>query len=73
MGRTDFLFARPSYLGGLASLMDIGGTLFLFNSFPKTAQADYWAIRSDWEMVGQDMKKATDLFAEELNEEEKAA
>lgn len=53
--RTGFLFARPSFLEGIARLLDFGNTLTEYNTSPSGEAADYYAMQSDWEMVGQDL------------------
>jgi hypothetical protein len=56
MGRTDFLFAMPSYWGGFAAGFDLGGTLVEFNDSASGAQADARALRSDWSALGDDFR-----------------
>lgn len=65
---TDYLFARPSFLEGVARIMDIGGTLNEYNLDSDGEVADAIAIWSDWAMVGQDMYYAIDLYESELPE-----
>lgn len=50
---SDFLFARPTLLEGLARILDWGGTLSEFN---RHAHADRVAIAMDWRMVGNDVR-----------------
>lgn len=68
MGRTDFLFARPSFLNGAARVFDIGGTLNVYNESPSTKIADLRALRSDWEVVGRDMRAAFNMFEKNHND-----
>jgi hypothetical protein len=65
MGDTTFLFARPSFLEGLARSIDLGATLDEYNQSVTPEQADLIAIRNDWEMVGED------IFVSLQNEGEK--
>ena len=58
MSRTDYLFACPGFLGGMASVLDLGATLVLYNDSPTTEEADAQAIKSDWEVVGNDIRAA---------------
>ncbi len=60
---TDFLYAHPSFIGGMAEAMDLGGTLFLFNESRTPEEADYYAMRSDWMAVGEDIRAAMERFA----------
>jgi len=55
---TYFLFARPSLLAGAAALMDFGNTLFVYNESTTPEQADYFAAKSDWVAVGNDLRRA---------------
>ena len=55
---TYFLFARPSFLGGAAALMDFGNTLTVYNESLTVQQADFFAVKSDWMAVGDDLRRA---------------
>ncbi len=55
---SDFLFAPPSALSGIASVSDLGATMFMFNESGSVQQADFFALRQDWLMIGNDMKAA---------------
>ena len=52
------LFARPSFWGGTAMLLDFGNTLFEYNVSLTPGQADYFAMRSDWIAVGNHLRRA---------------
>ena len=56
--RAALLFACPSTLGGMASILDFGDTLTEYNSANSGAQADVLALWSDWLAVGDDMWSA---------------
>lgn len=56
--RTSFLFGRPTFAGGMGSVLDIGGTLVAYNDVPDPAMADWLAIYSDWAAVGDDLRAA---------------
>ena len=53
---SNFLFASPSFLKGIASSLDIGSTLIHYNEAPDEVYADTMALTMDWCAVGQDMK-----------------
>lgn len=53
--RAAILFARPSALGGVASILDFGDTLTEYNTANSPEQADLLALWSDWLAVGDDM------------------
>lgn len=55
---SSHLFARPSFLGGMASVLDIGGTLVEYNAALTPEQADAMALASDWAAVGGDLRTA---------------
>lgn len=60
MGRTDFLFVMPSYLGGAARTLDLAGFYDSgsYNESQTPAEADAWAIANDWAVVGNDLDRA---------------
>lgn len=55
MDYTSRLFARPSFIEGMARALDMGGTLNEYNTSLTGEEADAIAIWSDWAAVGQDM------------------
>lgn len=68
MGKEVYrLYARPSFLEGIARLFDIRGSLNKYNYSRSTKEADYRSLESDWEFVGLDLSKAIEKFAYENN------
>ena len=65
---SDFLYARPSFLEGVARIFDLRGTLNEYNVSPTGKEADAVAIWSDWAAIGQDMRDAIGEFEEEETE-----
>ncbi len=65
-GGADFLFARQSFLGGVARILDLGGTLVEFNQSLTPQQADELALRADFRTVGVDLRHAADGVIAEL-------
>ncbi|OGP50368.1 MAG: hypothetical protein A2Y79_11645 [Deltaproteobacteria bacterium RBG_13_43_22] len=55
---TCFLFARPGFLQGFASAIDLGGTLINYNESKTPQEADARAIASDWAITGKDILTA---------------
>ena len=53
---TDYLFAIPSFLGGIARVLDLGGTLNVINESVTPEEADAKALRSDFMAVGRDLQ-----------------
>lgn len=64
MSRTDFLFATPSFIGGMASVLDLGATLVQYNQSLTAAEADTKAMQSDWETTGKDLRAAMNKWRE---------
>lgn len=64
-GLTSYLYATPSFVEGFSRLIDFGGTLEEYNSAFSSEQADQIAIASDWLVVGDDIRSAMDLSADE--------
>ncbi len=60
---TDFLYARPSFWGGMAEAIDLCGVLVSeYNRSNTPNIADYRALSSDWAITGMDISKATEQF-----------
>ena len=59
MSESDFLFARPSFLGGMARAVDMHATLQEYNKSATPEEADAWALFSDFKAVGMDIRRAT--------------
>lgn len=55
---SDFLFAEPDELSGVARLWDFSGTFDAYNISRSTEEADAKAVLADWHMVGKDLKEA---------------
>ena len=51
---STFLFATPSFTQGIASAVDLGGTLAVYNSSESEEEADRRAIAADWAAVWSD-------------------
>jgi hypothetical protein len=55
---SDFLFARPSRLAGLARLLDFFGTFDDYNTSPSRPLADARAVYTDWVVTADDIRNA---------------
>ena len=55
---SDFLFARPSFIGGMAKIFDFGGNLRVYNASPTPEMADAKAITEDWKALHSDFMAA---------------
>ena len=62
---TDYLYAEPSFLGGMARVLDLGDTLTNYNYSPSPESADTIAIQEDWRSVGDDLRAALKKCKEE--------
>lgn len=60
-GFSRILFARPSFLEGVARIFDFAGTLSEYNRSRTGEEADYQALLSDWLAVGDDIREASQL------------
>lgn len=54
------LLARPSFLGGLASIIDVGGTLNNYDGIITGEQADRIALANDARAVALDIAAAVE-------------
>ena len=56
MGTHSFyLFAKPSFLEGISRVLDLGNTLQDYNKSKGENDADYNAMKRDWQAVGKDI------------------
>ena len=60
--RTDFLFAKSSFLLGVGSLLGIFSGYYTFNASETEHEADMAAIKSDFGAVGQDLYSVAKKF-----------
>ena len=63
---TDYLFARPSFLSGVATLADLAGRSLAYNRWRTPSESDAWALYSDWITVGNDLRAAIGTVAAEI-------
>ena len=58
-----YAFEIPSFIEGLARIFDLGDTLQDDYDFPQTGfEDDIAAMRSDWIVIGQDIRDAIIAF-----------
>lgn len=55
---TDYLFARPSFLSGMARALDMGGTFDAYNISATPEEADAIALYNDFKTIGDDLRQA---------------
>ena len=60
MNKTDYLIAENSFLSGAGRILDLFSTRneSSFNDSLSEREADYRAIRNDWNMIGRDVWEA---------------
>lgn len=59
---SEFLFARPSFLEGVARLLDFGNFLNEYNGSVTPDEADQRATAADWRVVGDDLRMAMSSY-----------
>lgn len=55
---SDFLFANPSFVSGVARVADLGGAFDAYNTTDTPEDADRRALQQDWIVVGEDLRRA---------------
>ena len=65
MSFAECLYPRLSFLGGVASSLDIGDTFVRYNESPDEQTADRIALSLDWHAVGQDLEDAMIIYDKE--------
>lgn len=61
-----YLFSKPSFLTGIARLIDVFRATNKYNTSNSDQQADYDALYSDWLAIGDDIWKATEKYSESI-------
>lgn len=59
-----YYFTKPSFLRGVGRAIDISGVISreAVTLSPTTEEADRRAIQSDWQVVGKDIRTASDTL-----------
>lgn len=65
---SELLFARPSFVEGIARLLDFGGALQQYNSSLTPNEADYMAVASDWRAISDDLSRVLEEARRELTD-----
>lgn len=61
--RSDFLFPDTDFITGMGSVLNIAGSYFEFDSSKSENIADQKALRSDWGVIGQDIREALSKYS----------
>ena len=64
--RTDFLFAKDSFLSGIGCIFDIGGNFYNYNGSKNGNEADYKALQSDWGVIGREIAKTVETETQKV-------
>lgn len=67
--RQLLFFRDDAFWRGVASVFDIFGQGNRLLVYDDPWETDYEALRGDWEMIGQDMRQAIEVFKVEYAEE----
>jgi hypothetical protein len=62
---TCFLFADSNLITGMATALDLGGTLIIYNNSRTPEEADARALASDWKITGKDIARGIKQFEQE--------
>jgi hypothetical protein len=64
--KSDFLFAQPSFVSGIAHTFDMWGQFDAYNESESGVEADGNAVAADWFVVGQDLLDSMEQHDSEL-------
>lgn len=56
--KTNFSLPKNSFIIGLGSVVNIFGGYFEYNTHQSPKEIDTKALQSDWQSVGEDIKKS---------------
>ena len=59
-----FLFGSLGFFEGMARMLDLGGTMVVYNDSPNSEEADNLGLDSDWRAVGHNIEGAMALYVE---------
>ncbi|MGV4413302.1 hypothetical protein [Chryseobacterium sp. T1] len=54
--KTDFLLPNNDFIIGLGSVLNLLGSYFEYNYSNSSKEADFKALESDWQNVGEDIR-----------------
>ncbi|WP_026776561.1 hypothetical protein [Polaribacter sp. Hel_I_88] len=59
---TNHLLPKNNFWVGMGSILNLAGSYFDYNYSKTEKEADFKAIMSDWENIGDDIKKSKEKF-----------
>lgn len=60
--KTDYLLPKNNFWVGMGSILNIAGSYFEYNYSKSDNEADLKALTSDWDNVGEDIRKSKISF-----------
>ncbi len=57
-----FLFGGFGFWEGMARVLDLGGTMVVYNDSPTIEEADLRALSEDWQAVCDDIRNAITIY-----------
>lgn len=57
-----YLFSNPTFIEGMGQVLDLGGTMNMYNVSPTEVEADAIALYSDWKAVGKDISDSIETY-----------
>lgn len=64
---TGFLFSTPDFLSGAGTVINLAGNYYEYNISNSDSEADYNAIKNDFDMIGQDMSDTVESISVDKN------
>lgn len=64
--KTNRLFHRASFIGGIGSIINVAGNYYDFNYTGSGEEADIKAIENDWGMIGDDIRQSVKKITKKL-------
>ena len=56
------LYAMPTFIRGMARVLDIGSTITVYNESPDGKTADSRALHDDWKQVGSEIRAVLENY-----------
>ncbi len=53
---------RPSFIEGIATIIDLSAIEDKYNSDQTAKEADFKSLQADWSVIGGDMKRAIKIY-----------
>lgn len=67
--RTDHLLPKNNFWVGMGSILNLAGSYFEYNYTKSEKEADFRALTSDWENVGEDIRESKVKFENKHKQE----